>query len=387
MLQSAEWLGRRLVRQRRVDAEADAGVRAILAAEAGGIGDLLNFYPALYALRRAFPAARITLLAAPVAGQLAELWPERCFDELVRYEWNGAHRSATAKLRLVRELRRRDYDLVYSPDRGSGMREESLLAFLTGARHRLGFTTDRAGALCTASVRLRATEPIMTQNLAILRAAAIPVTEPPATLQVDADAGRRAEALLRQVAAGATQVVVAHVGADWEAAYRTWPAQRFGAVAGSIVRQRDHAAVVVVGTARESPVAAKVCAAADHPRVVNLCGQTDLATLVAVVQRAHLVLGNDSSLLHIAAAAGTPMVAIFGSTNAAQVLPPAAQATVVNSAVACRPCYFHQEQFAPPCGRPPVPPCLDRITEDQVCRAVLRQLASTSSQARSATHR
>jgi heptosyltransferase-2 len=376
ILQGAEWLGARFVSRRTVGPAAD--VRAILAAEAGGIGDLINFYPALYSLRLAFPGAHIALLAGPAAGEISRLWPERCHDELLTYDWQGAHRSPAGKLRLVRQLRRNAYDLIYSPDRGSGMREESLMAFLVGARHRLGFCTGDAGALCTASVQLAGDVPVMEQNLEILRAAGIPVTRPAATLRIDTEHAQAAERLLVEHGLTDRRIVVVHACADWEGTYRAWPPERFARAAGEIVRRASDVAVVVVGTRREEPVASNIVATAADSRVISLCGHTTLGALAALVQRASLVIGNDSSLLHMAAAVGTPMVAIFGSTHAAQVLPATAAATVVTAPVGCRPCYFHQERFAPPCGRPRVPPCLDGIQVEQVVAAAIGRIGITS---------
>lgn len=376
VLDTAEWWGRLWVRPHGLG--SDPAIQAILVAEAGGIGDLLNIYPALYALRQAFPRAAVALLAAPIAREVAELWPERCFDELLTYEWNGVHRTIPSKLRLIHTLRRRRFDLIYSPDRGAGMREEALMAFLMGARHRLGFSWGKAGSLCTVRLPLAEDRPIQSQNLDILRAAGIPIERPLSTLRPGATAERQAEALLRDAGVAELRTVVMHLTAAWEGSYRCWAPSRFGAVAHSILRQHEDAAVVVVGTAQDADAGQAALAIAGDPRALNLCGRTNLPTLAALVARAELVIGNDSSVLHIAAACGTPMVAIFGSTRAEQVLPSPQEVTVVTADVPCRPCYLHQDGFAPPCGRPVVPECLERISVEQVCRAVHEHLRRMS---------
>jgi heptosyltransferase-2 len=128
-------------------------------------------------------------------------------------------------------------------------------------------------------------------------------------------------------------------GAEYGPAKR-WPAAHYGAVAAELADAgRD---VVVLGSAKERAIGDEVVARAAHPRVRNLCGVTSLADVVDLFAAAEVAVSNDSGLLHVAAAAGAPVVAIYGSSSP-QFTPPLTEtAAVVSLALECSPCFARE---------------------------------------------
>jgi heptosyltransferase-2 len=106
------------------------------------------------------------------------------------------------------------------------------------------------------------------------------------------------------------------------------------------------------------------------PRVKNLVGHTDLGTLVALTSRSRVCVTNDSGVMHVAAATGRPVVAIFGPTDE-RVTRPLGRGDVLTADVFCRPCHLRD---CPIDHR-----CMKRITVDAVFAAVSRHLAFTPS--------
>jgi len=128
-------------------------------------------------------------------------------------------------------------------------------------------------------------------------------------------------------------------GAEYGAAKR-WPTAGFGAVAAQLAQQG--ADVVVLGSAKERALGEAVVAAAAQPRVRNLCGATSLTDVVDLLGAAEVAVSNDSGLLHVAAAAGAPVVAIYGSSSPSFTPPLTQSAGVVYLGLECSPCFARE---------------------------------------------
>ena len=97
--------------------------------------------------------------------------------------------------------------------------------------------------------------------------------------------------------------------------------------------------VVVLGSAKERAIGDEVVARAADARVRNLCGATSLADVVDLLAAAEVAVSNDSGLLHVAAAAGAPVVAIYGSSSPEFTPPLTDAAAVVSLEIECSPCF------------------------------------------------
>jgi heptosyltransferase-2 len=151
---------------------------------------------------------------------------------------------------------------------------------------------------------------------------------------------------------------VINAGAAFGSAKR-WPEDRFARVAEALSAERGMP-VVMVGARGERPIAAAIQAAITSPSA-NLCGETDLETLVGVLARAALVVTNDSGPMHIAAALGTPTLAIFGSTDPEVTSPRGPATRLIREPVDCSPCLLRE---CPIDHR-----CMERITPESVLAA------------------
>jgi heptosyltransferase-2 len=125
-------------------------------------------------------------------------------------------------------------------------------------------------------------------------------------------------------------------GAEYGVAKR-WPAARYGALAAALAGRA--ADVVVLGSDKERSIGDEVVAKAKSPRVRNLCGSTSLVDVVDLLAAADVAVSNDSGLLHVAAAAGAPVVAIYGSSSPKFTPPLTDTAAVVSLEIECSPCF------------------------------------------------
>ncbi|MEK7204806.1 MAG: lipopolysaccharide heptosyltransferase II, partial [candidate division NC10 bacterium] len=190
---------------------------------------------------------------------------------------------------------------------------------------------------------------------------------PSLRLRVPAEARQNARRLLEGHAVGPTDLVVAlNPGSVYGGAKR-WPPERFAAVADGLAERRG-ARILLIGSPQERPILDEVGARMRHP-AINLGGRTDLGTLVGLLARTHLLLANDTGAMHVAAAVETPVLAIFGPTDAQATGPLGPHSRIVRKPVPCSPCLLRE---CPIDHR-----CMTRVTVEQVLHAAVELLKNS----------
>lgn len=352
-----------------------ATIRRLLVRSTNWIGDVVMISPALAALRRRFPSARIEIVALP---HLAECFAGNpAIDEVVPFDRRGADRGASGLLRLARELRARRYDAAVLFPKAIGA---ALLARLSGIPIRIGLAADRRAWLLTHAVPLPGdTEPRhhLDLFLDVARAAGCDVSDRTPFFPVLPAASARAEAILKERGAGRFQSLIGlHVGASKKP--RAWHLDRFAEAAGRVAKGRG-AGVLLLGGGGDVAEMARV-AERLGPLAIDACGRTTIQEMAALLARCRLFLGNDSGPMHLAGALGVPVVAIFGPGDPARTAPVVASRGAAGRSVAvvtkrypCAPCRqdFFRECYPSPAGKPM---CLESISVEEVVAASERLL-------------
>ncbi|MER2600152.1 MAG: glycosyltransferase family 9 protein [Caldilineales bacterium] len=314
----------------------------ILVIKLADIGDLLTATPALRALRFSLPETRLELLTTPAA---AAVLPSGLADTVLTAPRNLVRGPAdlAAAYRLLNHLRRTRYEavlLLHHLTLGAGAAKYRLLAALTGAPLRVGLDNGR-GAWLTHRV---ADEGFGAQHevrwaleVAAQLGARLPADDA-AALQAAADFPAAAALVQQAFPDPSAPRVAIHPGSGGYAPARRWDAAHWAALADALV-QRYGAQIALVGTSGDGSDA--VAALMQHP-VANLAGQSTLPALAALLAQCHLFIGADSGVMHLAAAAAVPVVALFGPTNPLAWGPwaPLSQARVVRLGLRCSPCSY-----------------------------------------------
>lgn len=154
-----------------------------------------------------------------------------------------------------------------------------------------------------------------------------------------ADADNLARLRAEHALTSGERLIALMPGAEYGAAKR-WPAAYYGEVAATLAGAG--ADVVVLGSAKEREIGDAVVAAAGSSRVRNLCGRTALADVVDLLSAAAVAISNDSGLMHVAAAAGAPTVAIYGSSSPAFTPPLTDSAAILWLELECSPCFARE---------------------------------------------
>jgi ADP-heptose:LPS heptosyltransferase len=315
----AFWLARRLSSTRADAASAgEMHIRKILVVELWHIGDVVLATAALGALRRAFPQARITLLAKPHAAEL--LAKSDLIDEIVVFDfpWTASsgkydprRYDSTEMARLVRRLRADQFDL--SVDCRMDIRS-NLLTFAIGARRRIGYDLGGGSRLLTDSVPaspdashkvvdwLTLLRQVMPQSVL----AELDNGDFVPSLVVSAEETAKAEAFLRSygIQIGDT-VVGVHPGASVRR--RRWPLESFAEVADRLADRHGTKTVVFV-----DPEGTGANISLNNGVVI---ARGSLREFMALVSLCDLFICNDSGPMHVADALGVRVVGVFTTGN------------------------------------------------------------------------
>jgi heptosyltransferase-2 len=339
-------------------------IRKILVREVNWVGDAVLTLPTLDALERRYPEAEIVVLGRSwVAGLFGG---QRSVDRIVTYDSAGAHGGPAGRWAVARTLRADRFDLaVLFPNSF----DAALVPWLAGIPFRVGYPTDGRRFLLTHPVRPVARPGERHQVFRYLHLARALGGDGDALprLAVRADAVRAADDLLAQhgVEPGERWIAV-NPGSVYGSAKR-WTAERFGAAADALAVRRG-AKVVLVGSGREMAVLQSVARAMREPAVV-LGGRTDIGMLPGLLRRTRLLLTNDTGAMHVAAAVGTPVLAIFGPTDVEATGPRGPWCRTVRAPVPCSPCLLRE---CPINHR-----CMLGITVEEVVRATEELLNET----------
>jgi heptosyltransferase-2 len=289
------------------------------------VGDVVLSLGAIRDLRRNFPKARLEVLARP---WVAELY--RAVEEVDEVRESRGFRADVETLRG-------GYDAAVLLTNSFGT---ALQAYLAGVPERWGYATDARGALLTRRARvppsIRGRSEVYYYR-AMLAGVGLAVSATPnTTLRSPESWSARGAQLLEGGQAG---WVGLNPGAFFGSAKR-WMPERYAALADRLGRH-DGAPIAILGAAPDRSLGEAIAA---HVRgeCRVLCGETDLAALVGVLSRLKLLVTNDSGPMHLAAATGTPVVAIFGPTDWRETAPLGPRCRLVRESVDCAPCKLRE---------------------------------------------
>lgn len=332
-------------------------LRNILIRSTNWIGDAIMTLPAVRSIRKNYQEARITVLAQPWVADIFAADPH--IDGVIHYEKKGRHRGIPGMLRLARELELHRFDAAILLQNAF---EAALIARLARIPVVAGYSRDGRRPLLTHPVTLtdsirRVHQVHYYQN--VVRQ--LGLTPGPDALYLPLTENDRGWARA-WIARKRRPCIGLNPGAAYGPAKR-WPAERYGRLAGKLVAD-GVGDILVFGTDQDSGAVGVIQEAC--PEAVDLTGKTTLGQAMALIAELDVFVTNDSGLMHVGAAAGTPLVAVFGSTSAVETGPFAERVVVIQKDFPCIPC------LKPEC--PSDFRCMLEISVDEVLSGVRRLL-------------
>ncbi len=299
------------------------------------VGDLVMATPILAEVRKKFPRAHITAMCIKPICELLE--QDENIDELFCFsKQKFSFDRRDAKKNIIEKLKAGEYDLGILLTNSFS----SAWWFWQGKiKRRIGFKDHFRSFLLTDGVAIPENKEKMHQveiYKKLLKPLGITSSDALPKIYLSDEEIKRAKELLYQRGYEDKRPLI---GINPGAAYgeaKCWPPERFSEVARKI-REKEDYNVVFFGDGKTAPLVKEITSGLDE-RVINLAGLTSLRELASIIQTCDVLLTNDSGPMHIAAALGTEVVALFGSTNDTKT-GPYKKGGVINKKVKCSPCY------------------------------------------------
>lgn len=301
------------------------------------LGDVILSTPLIAELARRGP---VDVLVTPVGATALANNPH--IRSVIPYDKRGTYGSALGLWETIREIRsRRPYDAAYL---AQGSFRSGLLAMMTGAKERIGFTSSTGRALYTKQIPYR---PDRHHAERLWSLAMSDCADPPSRDQVrprlypSDEERRRIDLLLRESGSTDEPFVALAPGSAWGT--KRWPYYRDLAK-----RLAEECRIAVVGSKADSALADQIIDAVPSGCAINGIGLPLLAS-AELIGRSRAIVTNDSAPQHLASAMGTPTLTIFGPTVPEFGFGPLAERHVVagHGGLSCRPCHRHGPQRCP----------------------------------------
>jgi heptosyltransferase III len=320
------------------------------------IGDVLLATPVLRALRERFPDAQLTMAVNRGTEDVLKWNPD--LNEILVVERSGL----AAQFTFLQAVRRKGFDCVIDLTDGD---RSAVLARCSAAPVRIGLNEEHRwrGLLYTTVVQ-PGTEAMhrVEHDLEAVRPLGIQPKARPLVLRTSPQDDEAAARLLKEMTGGSAERMLQPGARYW---FKAWPPDRFAELAGRLAEQHG-CQILIGGDAKERDLAESIRAKSRAP-VVSLAGRLTLLQYAAVLKRCALFVGNDNGPMHMAAALGVPVVALFGPSNPAEWGPRGARTEVLYKGLDCRRC------FHPTCTRGEES-CMKQITVEEVFAAAGRLL-------------
>lgn len=330
-------------------------IQNVLVIKLRAIGDVLLSTIVTKNLRTAFPHARIDFLTERPNRDV--LIGNKFIDEIVVFD-----RSPLNSLKTLVDLRRRDYDLVIDL---FGNPRSAMMAVASGAEYRVGYAFRGRRYAYNILVQPRGDSVHNTEfNLDALSSIGVEISDRRIYFPLSLESERFAERFLEEHQLNGQVIIALNPAGGWYT--KRWRLERFAELADRMIEKFDTKVVLIWGPGEYQDVQELK---SSMRREAIIPPATNLKELGGLLKKCAVLVTNDSGPMHIAAAVGTPVVAIFGPTSPKLQGPYGVHHVIVrNEKLDCLECNLTKC----PIGNV----CMTELTVDEVMRGVERMLAS-----------
>ena len=345
-------------------------VKNVLIIKLSSIGDVVHSLPFLEVVKRHFPEAQIDWVVEEESSQI--VMGHAAIRRLIvsrRKAWIGKLKQGVRfspvfgeAARFLKELRRVEYDLIIDLQ---GLLKSGILAGLARGKKKIGMSSAREGAglfLSERAVPVDYNQHAVDRYLQVARYLKCDCSAWNGNIPVSAADMERIRRLVHGLGSGQGPLVAVNPIARWRT--KLWDAERFAILADRLCNELS-CCIVFTGGGRDRGIIQEICSMMAN-RSVNLAGRTTLKELACLYFLCRLVVTTDTGPMHIAAAMGCPVVALFGPTDPGRTGPYGPGHAVITADLECRPCFKRNCDHVS---------CMKQITVDQ-CFETVRDMLS-----------
>lgn len=305
----------------------------ILVIKIGAVGDVVLVTPSLRAIRERFPKAYIAVLVGLESRQVLQNCPY--IDELIIYNKPFLKKSVFYFLRLAGEIRRLSFDIVIDFQNN---KISHIVSFLSAAPKRFGYKNKKLSFLLNHAIKNpKENLPPIEHQFKVLNVLGIELKDSmPEVWPKDDDFKAVDDFFSKQWIINGQRLVGINIGGSKRWQTKRWPHDKLTQLCDQLAK--DGFRVVLTGAKNDIDLAG-IVTAATKLKPINAVGKTSLNELAALIKRCAVFISADSAPMHIAAAAGVPVVAIFGPTDPDRHRPAAENITIITKKLKCSPCY------------------------------------------------
>lgn len=303
--------------------------RKLLVIKPSSLGDVVHSMPFLNVVRESFPGAEIHWVIAKCLEGLLDNHPMvQKLWVINKDQWKkikDIHGTVSEFRTLMGALKRECYDIVIDLQ---GLLRSGLLTAATKAPVRLGFNEARECSRIFYTHRITAGWDLHAVDRYLKIASALGCDTGTVAFPLPLV---KESPVIRQLKQETGDYAVLAPGARWKT--KRWPAERFGRLCSSFSIKS-----IIIGSKADEALAEEVEAHAEG-KAVSMAGKTDIKEMISIIRKARFMVTNDSGPMHIAAACGVPVAALFGPTDPARTGPYGSGHIIIKAANDCAPCY------------------------------------------------
>ena len=340
-------------------------IHKILLIKMERIGDLVLSTPAIRAIREKFPNGHISIIVNSYTKAIIKNDPH--LDEVLVYDFKKSHKDLIQKIRFVKNLRIRKFDLAIDLSTRDFLFTPVWLSYLSGAKSTLGL--DNFGRGFLFNIKLKPEQkprPLAKEILHILSPLGIDTSDMQPKLFIsDEDKDYLQGFLVKEGIKEQDLLICIHPGGVFDTKY--WKRDGYAKVAQYLIKQYK-AKVIFIGSRQENNLADEIISLMGE-KPINLVGKITLGQLMALILQCRLFIGNNSGPLNIAVGLNIPTISFLGPSIPERWRPQGEKNIVFRIELPCSPCelgYCWRRDFA----------CMRGIGPEAVIDAVNRQLQS-----------
>ena len=321
------------------------------------IGDSLFMTPALSALRKGFPNSHISLLINPWVSEVFDGNPD--VDETIIYDEKGKEKTLWGKIRFIQSLRNRNFDIGIIMQPRSY--QAALFVYFSGIPERIGYSHSLRNLLLTRKIkfpRIPVHNIDMFLNIVLSLGVAPARKEPYLPTSPEADAW--ADGFLEERGIESGELLIAINPGAFKQSKR-WPEPRYAELSDILIREFGAKVIIFYGPG-EDEIVERVLSLMKEKTII---ARTGIKELAALSRRCKLFVSNDTGPMHVAAASGVPVIALFGPADPKRSRPWGKNHVVIRKDLPCSPCSRRVcKQLT----------CMKSISVEDVLKAVREQL-------------
>lgn len=317
-------------------------IKKILICAYHGLGNFILYAPAIKAIRDHFPDAEIHLQVGNNTACEEVLEKSGIFQKIIDVGSNAGWR---AWLSRIRDVRREKYDLIINEFHSNSYFLAMMVAF-SRAPYRLGHVESpgwpaRYSFLYNLPVKMKENQHEVDRYFELARTIGVPqhlYTRKLFIHLTDSDYSFAEEFLNQHGVEAADTLIGVQVGTSESMRWKQWPPERFTQLCQRIQADFPAVKLILLGSPGEAQMVRSI-AGQLNPRPIIAAGETTVRQAAALIERCSLLVCNDSGLMHMAVAVGTPVLAIYGPTDFHRTAPLGSIHTIIRKDLPCSPCF------------------------------------------------